>query len=99
MTAATSFTGQVRNGRPLEHARGPKIVIPNGLAVVGDAAVSLRGPGLNLHTSTNAAGTFGFRNLHTSLRACYTLTVPKAGFGRWTEAEIARTGYGRRLRS
>jgi Carboxypeptidase regulatory-like domain/Stage II sporulation protein len=87
-TAATSFTGQVRDGRPLEHSRAPKIVIPDGLTRVGHAAVSLRGPGLSLRTSTDAAGTFAFRNLNVSVKASYTLTVRKAGFGRWTETGI-----------
>jgi hypothetical protein len=84
-----ALAGQVRDGRPLQGTRDPKILVPDGLPVVSGAVVSIRG--LSQVTTTNAGGNFELRNLHIRLGATYTLVVRKKGFGRWQESGITLT--------
>jgi hypothetical protein len=92
--AATSqvvLTGQIRDGRVLEHSRAAKVVVPYGLPAVAGAVVSL--PQLGLRTVSDRAGNFSFRfpsplAMH---RTTYTLVVRKPGFGVWQESDIVLT--------
>jgi hypothetical protein len=87
-----SLAGQVRDGRPLQGNRDPKILVPNGLPVVSGAVVSIRG--FSQMATTNAAGNFELRNLRIRAGATYTLVVRKQGFGQWQESGITLTPGG-----
>ncbi|HEV2377843.1 MAG TPA: carboxypeptidase regulatory-like domain-containing protein, partial [Streptosporangiaceae bacterium] len=86
-TGQAELTGQVRDGRPLQGKSAAKTVVPDGLATVAGAVVSL--PALHRATTTNATGSFAFRGLSVPAGSTLTLVVRKTGFGSWREGGIS----------